>query len=557
MTNTSGLCAPATISVTIDAPPLTGYDCRKSITVDATQVSGSTNLTDFPMLVSFTDADLATVANGGMVTNASGYDIAFTLADGTTVLDHEIVSYTATTGEYLAWVKLPTLAATTDTQIWMYYGNATVITDPSTTATWDANYEAVLHLQESGNGSDNEFLDATANAHHGTGGGLAGSGAAAGTPSRTTGKFGFAQDFDDSGTQDMIRLNTVSDAIWTAVTVQAWINADNTGDDRIFGKSWGTGSNNQTWLLRKNSSSIGTRMRTNTNNNGGFDPFNYSTGTWYLAVATWDASDNQLRVYVNGVQQGTTTLNGATMYTTPSTNEPTIGNTLTQDRGFDGQLQEARVSDIARSAEWLLTEYNNQNDPATFYSVGPEDCSLVLPIELLSFEAKAKTNHVSLNWATASEIDNDFFTIERSRDAREFTPLFTVPGAGTSSQTLYYEAQDSLPLIGRAFYRLKQTDFDGSFAYSKIVSVFYSGSGAIKVFPNPTHGAELTINFDRETSDLGIDIYDMSGRKVLSRYFNEKPQSSFQINTSNLIAGVYMIRVMSLLGVHNQKLVVE
>ena len=115
-------------------------------------------------------------------------------------------------------------------------------------------------------------MDATSNNHHGTGGGVAGAGVANRTPVRTTGKFGFAQDFDDNAQQDLIRLDAVDDATWTGVTVEAWMNPDNTGDDRIFGKSWGTGTNNQTWLLRKTGSTSGARMRTNSNNNGGFDP---------------------------------------------------------------------------------------------------------------------------------------------------------------------------------------------------------------------------------------------------------------------------------------------
>ena len=66
-------------------------------------------------------------------------------------------------------------------------------------------------------------------------------------------------------------------------------------------------------------------------------------------------------------------MSGNTLYTTPGVDEPTIGNTSTLNRGFDGQMQEARVSNVARSADWLATEFNNQDDPSSFYSVGPEE----------------------------------------------------------------------------------------------------------------------------------------------------------------------------------------
>ena len=543
VTNTSGLCATGTVNVTIDAAILPGYDCRKAITVDNTKVGGSTDLSNFPMMVSFTDADIATVANGGAVTNANGYDIVFTAADGTTVLDHEIITYTATTGEYLAWVRIPSLASATNTQTWMYYGNNTIITDPSTDGTWSSDYLAVWHL-------DDDFLDATTNNNDGTNMGT----------SDVAGQIADGQDFERTE-GDRIEVSSFN-ITGSELTLSAWINAESFGisDARIISKANGTASGSHWWMLSTVSSG-GMKLRFRLKTGSSTTTFipgssGLVTGSWFYVTAVYDGSN--MILYENGSSVGSTAKTG----TIATTNLPIgIGDQPTGasagTKEFDGVIDEVRVLTAARSAGWLLTEYNNQNDPSTFYTVGPEDCALVLPIELLSFEAEAKTNHVALNWVTASEVDNDFFTIERSRDAKEFTPLFTVPGAGTSSQTLFYEAQDSLPLIGRAFYRLKQTDFDGSFAYSEIVSVTYSGSGAIKIFPNPIHDSELTISFDRETSDLGIDIYDLSGRKVLSSYFNEKPQSNFRLNTSNLIDGIYMIRVISHLGIHYQKLVVE
>jgi len=111
-----------------------GYSYGKQLLVNSAQVSGATNLTDFQMLVSFTDTDLRTIANGGHVSHANGYDIIFTLADCGTVLDHQIEKYIATTGEYIAWVKIPTLLVASNTNIHMYYGNAAVSTDPSSTS---------------------------------------------------------------------------------------------------------------------------------------------------------------------------------------------------------------------------------------------------------------------------------------------------------------------------------------------------------------------------------------------------------------------------------------
>ena len=558
ITNTSGICGQATVTVTITAPFLTGYDCRKSITIDASRVSGSSDLTDFPMLVSFTDTDLATVANGGDVTNSSGFDIVFTESDGTTQLDHEILAYEPATGTYLAFVKVANLMAISDTELWMYYGNAAVSADPSSSNTWDANYQAVLHLQESGNGSDNEFIDATTNANHGTGGGLAGAGTASGTPSRTIGKFGFAQDFNDATSpQNHIRLGPVNDASWNSVTVQAWINADDTGDDRIFGKSWGTGSNNQTWLLRKNSSSIGSRMRTNSNNNGGFDPFNYSTSTWYLAAVTWDASDNQLRVYVNGIERGNTTLNGTNLYASPPISQPTLGNTATLDRGFDGQLQEARLSNVARSADWLLTEFNNQDDPSSFYTVGAEDCDAILAISLLEFEGHFnKFNRtVDLNWyASYNNLNDEGFEVQRSWDGREFYPLRFVPVQGLLNQTAaYFFADSSVTNFGstQAFYRLKLVEADGVENYSQIIRVVVEPVTAnIQIYPNPASDGRFKVAITGTDQLPHIQLINSSGKLVASQDLESHSQ---QIDFSDIASGVYFLKFLSKdLAVHKR-----
>jgi hypothetical protein len=353
------------------------YQYCKKITVDHTQVPS--DLENFPLLINITgDNDLKTVANGGRMGTSQGYDIVFR-TDVCGNFDHEIEKYDGSAGDLVAWVRVPILSSSTDTEIYMYYGDSQAnCPTENPDAVWDTNYEAVLHLQESGDGTSDEYRDSTSNDHHGTGGGLAGAGDSNKTPNRVTGKFGYAQNFD--GSNDLIRLDSVSDGSWTAVTVQAWVKPDDTGDDRLFGKCWGTGNDDETWLLRKPSGgNFGTRMRTDTNYNGGYDPGSLSIGNWQLVAVTWDASDNQLRVYKNGVQQGATTLNGDHLFSNTSgetgypdsgyVNEPTLGNIPQTGRNYNGKMQEARLSKVARSGDWLLTEYRNQNDPGNFYTI--------------------------------------------------------------------------------------------------------------------------------------------------------------------------------------------
>ena len=94
-----------------------------------------------------------------------------------------------------------------------------------------------------------------------------------------------------------------------------------------------------------------------------------------------------------------------------------------------------------------------------------------LPIQLLSFTAEKNKSTVDIKWNTASEINNDYFTVEKSKDAIHFSKLVIVPGSGNSNSEKNYAAKDNSPYNGISYYRLKQTDFDGKFEYSNIVAV--------------------------------------------------------------------------------------
>src|SRR5205823_5323207 len=88
-------------------------------------------------------------------------DILFTSGDGTTKLNHEIEKYDSATGQLVAWVQLPTLYAQKDTQMYLYYGNASASSQQSVTATWNSNYKAVWHLKEDPSGSAPQMQDST------------------------------------------------------------------------------------------------------------------------------------------------------------------------------------------------------------------------------------------------------------------------------------------------------------------------------------------------------------------------------------------------------------
>jgi hypothetical protein len=203
-----------------------------------------------------------------------------------------------------------------------------------------------------------------------------------------------------------------------------------------------------------------------------------------------------------------------------------------KDHGNGGTTGTTTAGTIATSA--AVTSFS----PFTLASV-----SLVnpLPIELLSFTAIPKNKKVELNWQTATEINNDYFTIERSATGENFSPIATIDAAGNSNSILNYIDFDNTPLSGVSYYRLKQTDFDGNYSYSSIVSVnFISNEILIEsIYPNPVQN-ELTILFNKISSNTTIKIYNTLGECV----YNETISTLAQyINTSQFASGVYFISI--------------
>lgn len=145
--------------------------------------------------------------------------------------------------------------------------------------------------------------------------------------------------------------------------------------------------------------------------------------------------------------------------------------------------------------------------------LGPYETASVLPVELLNFTARFEQDFVKLYWATASETNNDFFTIERSKDGRTFEAIEKINGAGFSEVTIGYHTLDKNPFAGLNYYRLKQTDFDGNFTYSEI-RVVKVVDGKITVYPNPVAESLHISMSDFEEGDATFSISNISGKEI-------------------------------------------
>jgi hypothetical protein len=172
------------------------------------------------------------------------------------------------------------------------------------------------------------------------------------------------------------------------------------------------------------------------------------------------------------------------------------------------------------------------------------NCS-ILPIELVSFKADKDGEQNALEWATASEKNNDYFTIEKSKDAISFEQLAVVDGAGNSTGNLSYSVYDNAP-YAITYYRLKQTDYDQTYKYSQIISVdrLKDEERISNVYPNPTKD---NINFDVFTKSKGnlmIDIINNKGELV---YKATQPvdegSTTLNVPMSDLRNGMYLLKV--------------
>ncbi|MBI2269376.1 MAG: T9SS type A sorting domain-containing protein [Bacteroidetes bacterium] len=204
-----------------------------------------------------------------------------------------------------------------------------------------------------------------------------------------------------------------------------------------------------------------------------------------------------------------------------------------------------------------------------YYTLGTKNkASSPLPIQLLSFDARLVDKvKVELNWKTATEVNNDYFTIERSKNGATFEDIGHVKGSGNSSSEKTYSLVDDGPYEGNSYYRLKQTDFDGKNETFEMVAVYYEkqpGGGCIlKVFPNPCAGqctVALTDCISAEDPEINVELIDAAGNKVYSKipYRDDKGSFNFQIDTeNNLTPGVYIVRGINKKESYAQKLLVK
>ena len=191
-----------------------------------------------------------------------------------------------------------------------------------------------------------------------------------------------------------------------------------------------------------------------------------------------------------------------------------------------------------------------------------------LPIALLSFDAVlSDARKVQLDWSTATEINNEFFTIERSRNGATFEEVGRIPGAGNSNTQRAYTYTDDAPLQGTSYYRLKQTDFSGEYEIFDMVAVEYAntpgGSCVLKVMPNPCV-SRCSVNLseckENEQSEIRVEMMDAAGNRVFSNVPYRETDGSFTFDVdvnNNLKPGIYIISGRSSNESYSEKIIAK
>ncbi|MBX2983175.1 MAG: hypothetical protein KF843_10925 [Flavobacteriales bacterium] len=210
-----------------------------------------------------------------------------------------------------------------------------------------------------------------------------------------------------------------------------------------------------------------------------------------------------------------------------------------------GQYQFSGITAIKNNVRFSLGTVNSAATP--------------LPIELISFNATPiAPGTVELTWATASEQDNAYFTVERSGDLANWSSIITVPGAGNSSFQLSYEATDQEALPGLSYYHLRQTDINGETTISDAVPVHSVSFIDLLplVYPNPTVGP-FTVPFATPIPvPARVELMDGAGHVLLTKAITAEGTSQLMVDPSSVALGDHYLRVISPLGVQVQSILI-
>lgn len=353
----SGGCS-ATSTQTVNAGYST-YAFSDNITLNTTSLGITSNLTNFPALLSIQDNNLiisGTCADKVYYPTGPAYDFAFYDPATASELNYQVESYNQATGTLLVWVKIPTLTYATNKSITFLYGSKTAIATHTTAfyqSTWASDYQAVYHFTETT--YTGTTTDGTANGHTGTANGMS-------ATNLVAGKIGNAYSFN--GTSNSISNSAVN--IAGTFTLSAWVKlAAINIDQKIMTNQGAAGSSTGGYKLGVYTNNIPETESPTIDRGATPTAPALATGTWHYIQGVYNGSS--VSTYVDGTQYAVTST--TTGPTSALTYYIGVGEGGSQYY-FNGIIDEPRVSNVAKTSDWIKAEYGDQNSPTTFTTVG-------------------------------------------------------------------------------------------------------------------------------------------------------------------------------------------
>ncbi|TAH41153.1 MAG: hypothetical protein EYC69_09270 [Bacteroidetes bacterium] len=169
----------------------------------------------------------------------------------------------------------------------------------------------------------------------------------------------------------------------------------------------------------------------------------------------------------------------------------------------------------------------------------------IIPVNLITLEAKSDGKNVLLSWVTSEESNNNYFTIEKSRDGQHFLPLTNVEGAGKSTTERSYTSRDEFPYPEKNYYRLKQTDSEGNYSYSQAIAVNIKGQGSMFHASSGKGSDKIDLSFFSENKENAmLRIFDTKGQQLYSMNLPlNQGRNDYKINSSLFPFGKYQVKL--------------
>ncbi|MFX1275532.1 MAG: LamG-like jellyroll fold domain-containing protein [Promethearchaeota archaeon] len=473
----------------------------KDLTIDQSKVVGGTH-NNFPMLLKLYDPDLDELAQ------PDGFDIVFFSTTHDRWLEHEIEKYTqhynSTHAELIAWIQIPTLSNSGPVEIKMYFGGKTIFNSEEDAYTLWSNYRGVWHLSESPTGT---ILDSTLYTNHGSSQGTMAASAL------VDGQINKAIHFD--GSNDYLDFGDITFGA-NAITVSFWMKADQRSTMSCIDKFvYDAGLFEPAgWSIRLQSDGDLEFIVGNEGWIGGSGSITasgvYSGQTWVYVTCTYNGGT--ARIFINGAQERSGTFYGlghiddnnvrlrfGAPYSVPYGNR------------FDGVLDDVHISNFAHPADWIATEYSNQNDPENFYSIGDlcafdlaPKVQIISPIDLSTYNPPSLTITATITDVETQVVDDVKATIDGG-----FPFDIQMSLVNTDTWECNWDFSDSMYPAGDYDITIVAYDDNGNINNTESVTVTIEKdlTGPIITFVNPSYDGENA----GDSFDITATITDPGG----------------------------------------------